>query len=141
MKIDGRCHCGNISYVLQWPGSREQMTVRVCACTFCTKHGGNWTSQRDAVLNITIGDAALVPKYRFGTQTADFHVCTRCGVVPFVTCEIATRTYAVVNVNTFEAMDTASLPRAPVSFDGEGTGDRLERRQRNWIADVRGIAP
>jgi hypothetical protein len=44
---------------------------------------------------------------------------------------------AVVNVNTFEVIDVASLPRAPASFDGEGTDDRLERRQRNWIADVR----
>jgi hypothetical protein len=141
MKIDGQCHCGIVRFTLQWPGSLETMAVRMCGCSFCRKHGGSWTSHREAVLSIARRDPAQVPRYRFGTQTADFHVCARCGVVPFATCHIAGRTYAVVNVNTFEGMDTASLPRAPVSFDGEGTQDRLERRQRNWIADVRGLEP
>jgi len=54
-----------------------------------------------------------------------------------VTSEIEGRTYAVVNVNTFENFDAASLLHSPARFDGEDVATRLARRQRNWIADVR----
>jgi hypothetical protein len=52
-----------------------------------------------------------------------------------VTSRIAGRVYAVVSVNAFDNVD-AILRRSPASFDGENEGDRLARRQRNWIGDV-----
>jgi hypothetical protein len=60
----------------------------------------------------------------------------RCGAVPFVTSEIANRLYAVVNVNTFENLDSLHLRRQSANFDGEELPSRLARRQQNWIADV-----
>jgi hypothetical protein len=137
MRIEGKCHCGNIRYGLDWPADAAEMKARVCGCTFCTKHGGSWTSHREAQLVAQVRDVSLVSKYRFGTATADFHVCSRCGVVPFVTSEIDDHLYAVVNVNTFEGVDLSSLARTAASFDGEGTGERLERRKSNWIRNVR----
>jgi hypothetical protein len=137
MQIAGKCHCGNISYALDWPGDGREIGTRACGCSFCTKHGGNWTSHRDAALVAEVRDASLVSKYRFGTGTADFYVCGRCGVVPFVTSAIDGHLYAVVNVNTFEGVDPAVLVRTATSFDGEGTGERLERRKRGWIQRVR----
>ena len=80
---------------------------------------------------------SLVSKYAFGTRTATFHVCSRCGAVPLVTSEIAGHLYAVVNVNVLENIDSSSLRRSPASFDGEDIEVRLARRRRNWIADVR----
>ena len=91
----------------------------------------------EAELAAVVRDASLVSKYRFGTGTADFHVCARCGIVPFVTSAIDDRLYAVVNVNTFEGIEPSRLARAAADFDGEGTGERLERRKRNWIPNVR----
>jgi hypothetical protein len=41
-----------------------------------------------------------------------------------------------VNVNTFAGIDPALLRRTSASFDGEAEASRLERRKRNWIADV-----
>jgi hypothetical protein len=137
MQIKGKCHCENISYVLEWPGEGPGITTRACSCAFCSKHGGNWTSHRDAELIADIRDASVVSKYRFGTKTADFYVCARCGVVPFVTSAIDDRLYAVVNVNTCDDIDPSSLVRTATNFDGEGMGDRLERRKRNWIQAVR----
>ena len=137
MRIEGKCHCGNIRYTLDWPGDAAGITIRVDGCSFCVKHGGSWTSNRDAELAAEVCDASLVSKYRFGTATADFYVCSRCGVVPFVTSAIDGRLYAVVNVNTFEGIERSALARTATNFDGEGTGERLERRKRNWIAAVR----
>ena len=136
MRIEGKCHCGAIAFVLQWPGEGSTIPVRACSCTFCTKHGGVYTSHRDAELAAVIHDRALVSRYRFGTETADFYLCSRCGVVPFVTSEIEGNLYAVVNVNSFEGIDPSRFSRAVTDFDGETTESRLERRKRNWIPSV-----
>jgi len=95
-----------------------------------------WTSRPDAKLTVTVVDDALVSRYAFGTRTATFHVCTRCGCVPVVTSEIDHRVYAVVNVNMLENVDSSWIRRTSTSFDGENTASRLARRQHNWIADV-----
>jgi hypothetical protein len=88
-------------------------------------------------LAVAIGDASLVSKYTFGTRTATFHICSRCGAVPLVTSEIANHLYAVVNVNVLESVDPSWLRRAAATFDGEDIESRLDRRKRNWIGDVR----
>jgi hypothetical protein len=137
MEIKGGCHCENIRYVVNRAGDASEVRIRRCGCTFCTKHGGNWTSYRDWELAAQIRDESLVSKYRFGTGTADFYVCARCGVVPMVVSAIDGRSYAVVNTNTFEGIDVSSLVSTATNFDGEGTGERLERRKRNWIGTVR----
>jgi hypothetical protein len=137
MLIEGKCHCGNIALELEWPGDAGEIPARACDCSFCIKHGGVWTSNPKSRLTVSIRDASLVSKYVFGTRTAAFHVCSRCGAVPLVTSEIADRLYAVVNVNVLEKIDPSRLARAPVSFENEDVEARLGRRARNWIGDVR----
>jgi len=134
--IHGKCHCGNIGFVLDWPGDAPDVAARECDCSFCVKHGGTWTSNRDAKLSVTLRRPDVVSRYVFGTETAAFYVCTHCGAVPIVTSDIENHVYAVVNVNTFENFDLSHLRRQPISFDGEEQQSRLARRQRNWIADV-----
>lgn len=136
MLIRGKCHCGNIAFSLTWEPDPAEIPARACSCSFCVKHGGVWTSNPKGALEVVVKDPALVSRYSFGTRTAEFHTCARCGIVPVVTSRIEDRVYAVVSVNAFEGIDPAMLRRAPASFDGEGTDDRLARRKRNWIADV-----
>jgi hypothetical protein len=136
MLVRGRCHCGNIAFSLTWDPDPAEIPARACTCTFCVKHGGVWTSNPRGALRVEIGDAKRVSRYAFGTETAQFHICARCGVVPVVTSRIDERVYAVVSVNAFENVDSALLRRAPISFEAEETQTRLARRQRNWIADV-----
>jgi len=134
--IQGKCHCGNVEYELQWPKSSEPLAVRACSCTFCTKHGGVYTSHPQASLKARVSDGSRLSKYAFGTRTAEFYVCSGCGVVPFVTSAIDGATFAVVNVNTFENVAAAELVSATSNFDGENVTQRLERRKRNWIPRV-----
>ena len=122
--------------MLHWPGEGTKIPVRACSCSFCTKHGGTYTSHRDAELAAVVHDRALVSQYRFGTETAEFYLCSRCGVVPFVTSMIEDNLYAVVNVNSFEGIDPSCFSRAVADFDGETTESRLDRRKRNWIPSV-----
>lgn len=137
MLVTGKCHCGNISFALEWPDSEPDVPARACSCSFCTKHGGVWTSNPIAKLAVVLQDASLVSEYAFGTETATFHTCARCGAVPLVTSEVGGHVYAVVNVNTFEDLDSSKLRRATTSFEGESLASRLARRTKNWIADVR----
>jgi hypothetical protein len=119
MRIQGSCHCGNIRYDFDIPGAAKDLGVRACSCSFCVKHGGAWTSHRQGKL------AAVV-----------FYVCSGCGAVPFVTSDIESHLYAVVNVNTFDGIDPSSLARAPADFEGETSDARLARRSERWIPQV-----
>ncbi len=136
MRISGSCHCGNITFSLDWRPEPAEIPARACSCSFCLKHGGLWTSCPTGSLRITIRQPALVSRYSFGTRTAEFHVCSSCGVVPVVTSRIDGRLYAVVSVNAFQDVDPALLKRAAATYDGESESARLARRKLNWIADV-----
>jgi hypothetical protein len=136
MLIRGKCHCGNISFSFIWEPEPAEIPARACTCSFCIKHGGVWTSHPGGALKIVVKEPLLVSKYAFGTETAEFHICVRCGVVPVVTSRIDEHLYAVVSVNAFENVDPSLLRRASASFDGEGNESRLARRKRNWIANV-----
>ncbi len=141
MLILGKCHCGNLSFSLRWEPDPTNIPARVCGCAFCIKHGGVWTSHPDGVLKIVIREPAFLSKYQFGSKTAEFHICTHCGVVPVVTSLIGGRLYAVVSVNAFEGVDRNLIRPSTADFDGEAQGDRLSRRARNWIANVEYSGP
>lgn len=90
-------------------------------------------------LTVAVREPSLVSKYSFGTSTAQFHVCSCCGIVPVVTSEIENRVYAVVSVNAFNNVPQSLLHHTPANFDAEDTESRLARRKRGWIANVRFI--
>ncbi|MBV9620735.1 MAG: hypothetical protein JO341_06880 [Gammaproteobacteria bacterium] len=135
-RFAGRCHCGNIALQLDWPAAAAEIPARECDCSFCRKHGGLWTTHPLAALRVQLTDPAQVLTYEFGTRTAQFRICARCGVVPLATSRIAGRLYAVVSVNALEGLDPARVRRVPVSFEGESEATRLARRVRYWIPDV-----
>lgn len=136
MHIRGSCHCSNLSFTLDWSPEPREIPARACTCSFCVKHGGVWTSCPTGSLQVRVRDPAVVSVYSFGTKTATFHVCARCGAVPVVTSDIAGQTYAVVNVNAFDGVDPALLVPGQVSFDGEDEATRLARRAKGWIPHV-----
>ena len=134
-RIYASCHCGNIRFTFDWPGAGPAIPVRACQCALCRKHGAVWTSHPEGRFRLQIADDAKVSRYRFGTRTADFHICQTCGAVPIATCVIDGTRYAVVNVNCFDNVDRAELVEAPTDFEGETTENRLARRRRNWTPE------
>jgi len=136
MLIRGACHCGNLSFTLDWRPEPAEIPARACTCSFCAKHGGVWTSCPTGSLRVAVKERSRLSSYAFGTGTAAFHVCANCGIVPVVTSRLDGREYAVVSVNAFEGVEPSLLRRAPISFDDEDEATRLARRKRNWIPDV-----
>lgn len=136
MLISGSCHCGNITFKLDWEPDPQEIPARACTCTFCTKHGGVWTSCPTGLLTVSIRTPSSVSRYSFGTRTAEFHVCSACGIVPVVTSEIGGNLYAVVSVNAFENVAPTLLRRSSATFATETEETRLARRARSWIPRV-----
>jgi hypothetical protein len=135
--IRGSCHCGNISFRLAWDPDPAEIPARSCDCTFCQKHGGTWTSNPAGALEVSVREPTLVSHYAFGTHTATFHICTRCGAAPVVTSDIDGHVYAVVSVKAFDNVDPSIVRAAAASFGEEDVESRLARRRKKWIGDVR----
>jgi hypothetical protein len=76
-------------------------------------------------------DWLLVEAYRFGSRTADYLLCRRCGVYVGAVCDTEAGLRAVVNVNALD--DRAAFVQAPATpdYDGETTEARLSRRAVN----------
>ena len=131
--FEGRCHCGNAQFRFDWPAPVTALPVRACGCDYCSMHGARWTSHADARCALTIEDDAQILRYRFGTGTADFIVCTGCGVLIAAVCEVDGHARAVINANTLEHIPLTVLDTAPTDFEGEAVDARLARRLRNWM--------
>lgn len=135
--FQGGCHCGANRYRLAWPGGQESLPARRCTCTFCTRFNGTWTSHPDAGLDMLENRDSPLTRYRFGTATADFLFCSRCGVTLAAVCEIGGRMRAVVNVNTLDGRDPIDFDCSDSDFEGESPVQRLDRRRERWIGRVR----
>jgi hypothetical protein len=129
----GGCHCENIKVRLRLAKPPEQMPLRSCSCSFCRSHGTRTISDRDGLVEIAATDWSLVERYQFGSRTADYLLCRRCGVYVGAVCETSSGLRAVVNVNCLD--DRAAFTRAPAApdYDGETTDARLGRRATNWM--------
>jgi hypothetical protein len=136
MQHSGGCHCGNVSVALRLSRPPEQMPLRSCSCTFCRSHGTRTVSDREGVVEVTAADWSLVERYRFGSRTADYLLCRRCGVYIGAFCETSAGLRAVVNVNC--VADRAAFTQTPAApdYDGETTDARLERRATNWMPAI-----
>ena len=52
MKLKGGCHCGNMTYSLEWPDETGPRAARICTCSFCTKHNIRYISHPEAALEL-----------------------------------------------------------------------------------------
>ena len=90
------------------------------------------TSDPHGSVDFQAADWSLVQPYRFGTGTAEFLICKRCGVYIGAIGETALGTGAVININCLDDWAAFTQQPIPVDHDGEATGDRLARRAANW---------
>jgi hypothetical protein len=132
----GGCHCGNIRTVLKLSKRPEESPLRACACTFCRAHATRTVSDPAGSFELRAADWPLVEKYRFGSRTADYILCRRCGVYVAALCATATGLRAVVNVNSLD--DRAAFTQTPSTpdYDGETAEARLARRAANWMPAI-----
>jgi hypothetical protein len=132
----GGCHCGNIHVALRLSKPPEQNPVRTCTCSFCRSHDPRMISDPAGLLEISADDWSLVEFYRFGTRTADFVICHRCGVFIASISDLETAPCAVVNVNCLDDRASFTASATMHEFQGETLEARTSRRAANWMPAV-----
>jgi hypothetical protein len=115
----GGCHCGNIHVLLRLSKLPEGTPVRTCTCSFCRSHNPRMISDPAGLLELSADDWSLVELYRFGTRTADFVICRRCGVFIAAISDLSTKPYAVVNVNCLDDRALFTAQEAMHEFQDE----------------------
>jgi hypothetical protein len=89
----------------------------------------------EARLTLRYRDGSKLSLYRFGHGTAQWVICSRCGVLTAVICEIDGRLRAVIRVQSITA-NFHPQPEIVTNFDVETVEGRLGRRARTWIGTV-----
>jgi len=128
----GRCHCGAVGFEYDTAKPPGEWPVRDCQCSFCQKHGACYTSDPAGWVRLVHTDPAVVSRYRFGQQTADFVFCCRCGGYLGAVTEEDGRTLMVLNLRAFDPQPEGLQAAQPMTYDGESTGDRNARRFARW---------
>jgi hypothetical protein len=106
--------------------------LRHDGCSFCRLHGVVGTSDPAGEIKFEIADDSKVRRYRFAHRTADFLLCSDCGVFVAAQTDTAGGARAVINARVLVgvALDFNSV--TGVRFDDETPAQRVERRSRNW---------
>jgi len=130
--FSGRCHCGNLSVRFETAKAPDELPLRSCQCTFCTRHGARTTVDREGRAAVSVRDAAKLSRYAWGRHTAEFLVCRECGNYLGAVATIGGRRYMTMNVNLFEDVGRFPSGSEPVDYDSETVEGRNERRAANW---------
>ncbi len=136
MEFAGGCHCGNLRVHLRLTLPPTEAALRSCRCSFCRAHATRTVSDPHGMFEVWADDWSDVEPYRFGTRTADYLVCRRCGVYIGAVGETPAGLRAVVNTNSLVGRDAFTQAPARPDHDGEETPARLARRAANWTPAV-----
>jgi hypothetical protein len=133
---EGGCHCGNLRLTLRLSRPPQEVGLRACGCSFCRSHATRTTSDPLGSVEIRAQDWGVVESYRFGSRTADYLVCRRCGVYIGAVCPSDAGYRAVINTNSLTDRALFTGIAAPVDHDDETTEDRMARRAANWTPAI-----
>lgn len=131
----GGCHCGRLRVVFSTALDPAGITPRACDCSFCRMHAAAYVSDPAGHLSVLMQGQDALRRYRQGSNTADFLLCDRCGVLVAVVFEHDARLYGAVNARCVEG--GRSFGRAgPASPQLLAPGDKVARWLRLWVPDV-----
>ena len=131
-RFEGRCHCGNISFVFDTSARLDVLGLRACQCSFCRAHGARTTSYPKGAIAIKVADESKLQRYRFGLNTADFFICRDCGVFVGAMMEEDGKRWITVNANTFRPVPAYDIAGAANDFGAEDASSRGDRRKLKW---------
>jgi hypothetical protein len=114
----------------------ESWPIRACQCTFCRAHGALSTSDPQGSLQFVEHTPNALNRYRFGQKTADFMLCSACGMYLGAMMQSQGTALGVINVRTlYPLLDRLQQPER-MSYDNEGLVERRMRRESRWTPIV-----
>lgn len=134
-RYSGGCHCGNIQLEFQSTRPPGEFRPRSCDCTFCLKHGATYIADPRSKLVITVREHDELNRYRQGSESAEFLICRKCGVLAAVVYSEDARLYASVNGKAIDKGEAFGQD-VPVSPWKLGADEKRARWKELWFADV-----
>jgi hypothetical protein len=128
----GSCHCGALGFSFHTTLPVAQWRVRACQCRFCRAHGAQTTSDPAGRLTFLVHRAESLRHYRFGLKTADFLVCSRCGVYLGAQIETGHGAFGIINALSLTPIPEELPEAAAADYGAEGSSERVERREQRW---------
>ena len=116
-EYQGGCHCGAIGIIYRTDIDPTSWRLRHDGCSFCRRHGVVGTSDAAGNLSVDIKDPSKVRYYRFAHRTADFLICSECGVFVAAITDTAQGKRAVVNARVLDGVSLNWASVADVHFD------------------------
>jgi hypothetical protein len=129
-ELIGKCQCGRVTVAFT-TASAATLQPRACQCSFCRRHGSHTVSDPAGRVVFTAGKGAL-HRHQFGMRSADFLICSDCGVYVGVVARIDGADYAAVNAVGTDLAELAARPAVKVYLDQETRPERDARRRKMW---------
>ena len=106
--------------------------MRACQCSFCRAHGVRATSDPSGTVQFEVANSDSLVRYQFGLRTAQFLICSRCGVYVAAVITTPRGRFATINVNVLDP-SPEGLPGAhPITYEQETRAQRIARREQKW---------
>jgi hypothetical protein len=131
----GGCHCSRLRVAFSTALDPASIVPRACDCRFCQKHGAAYVSDPAGRLSVTSQSSDALRRYQQGSNTAEFLLCARCGVLVAVVFEHNTRIYGAVNARSLEGSTGFGSP-VPASPQLLAPGEKVTRWLQLWVPDV-----
>lgn len=128
----GGCHCGSLQFEFLTAAAPEDMEIRADQCGFCRRHAARAVSDPNGRVIIRVQRQEHLQRYRFGLRTADFLLCSNCGVYVASAMADGDDLYAIVILNAFDAAERFTRTPRPVDYDSEDISARRQRRRTRW---------
>jgi hypothetical protein len=131
-EFEGSCHCTALGFSFTTALPLARWSVRACQCRFCRAHGALTTSDPAGRLAFHANGTPTLQRYRFGLKTADFLLCTRCGVYLGAQIETTRGAFGIVNVRAIVPTSIALPDPAAADYGAEDAAARISRREKRW---------
>lgn len=128
----GGCHCQALTFDYKTALPPLSWNVRACQCGFCRAHGATTTSDVNGQLTFHVHDTQALRRYRFGSRTADFLLCERCGVYLGVQMQTPHGACGIINLRALRELPPGLPEAVATNLDGESTPQRVARRESRW---------
>jgi hypothetical protein len=126
----GKCQCGRVTVTFT-TANAATLQPRACQCSFCRRHGSHTVSDPAGKV-VFRADRGVLHRYQFAMRSADFLICSHCGVYVGVVARLDGADYAAVNAVGSDLGELAGRPAAKVYLDQETRAERDARRRKIW---------
>jgi hypothetical protein len=128
----GGCHCEALGFAFRTAIPAPRWNIRACQCTFCRSHGALSTSDPSGELEFFVQSPDALQRYRFALRTADFLLCSNCGVYLGAQIETAGGAFGIINTRALRPALADLAESVAADYGAEDSEGRVERRVQRW---------